>query len=113
MFNKTDYFDVSDAALSDLKEEIENFRYEPIAKKSPQQFFKCWNFHKQIKQWDWKVTNREGNHCYDFKYILEYLVEAQIEYTHQLAQKHKTKVRIAEENLAAIKKISLFLKKIP
>lgn len=75
-YNKTKYYDVSDAAIEDLKDEIKNFEYSPIkkVKKVKPFIFKCWNLDRDPRSWDWKITNREGAYTYPLERAKEIIL---------------------------------------
>ena len=103
-YNRAKYYDVTDEAIAELSEEIANFAYNP---KPPtkQIWFKCWNLDKEPRHWDWKVTFREGKHCYAISKIKTDLNEMAVFWQAQLFEKHATKIRIAKENNDAIEEI--------
>ena len=107
-YNATNYYDISDENLDDLKDAIKSFRYTPPPKTKADIWFKCWNMEreKDIRKWDWKLTKREGNHCYKLEFvkkILNELLEQWID--KQKTETHAAKKRVAEETVYKIKKI--------
>lgn len=101
-YNRTDYYDVSDEFVEENKEEIKNFDYEKESKKEPVYYFKCWNFERNIpRSWEWKVTNRRGNHCIEQKEILP-IIKKMIEENEEEERKGK---KIPKDNLITLRKV--------
>lgn len=105
-YNRTPFYDVSDDWIEDHREKIDSFEAPASPRREKRILFKCWNMDRDIRQWDWKLTNRDGANCHDVKEVLR-LVKAQRTAIKKSMKgvTHKVKVRIAEENLAAIETI--------
>ena len=112
-YNKTDYYDVSDLWIADHDEEIKAFEYIPKQKSDSVKLFKCWNIHSEPRQWDWKITNRDGNNTYAIADIFEE-VKSTIKQTKKALKEttHKSKVRCLTENLNALESIVTKIKEI-
>ena len=105
-YNATNYYDVSDEYLNEIKDKIENFKYTPEKRKESKLWFKCWNINgDDVRKWDWKITNKESNHCYKVKEVKEKLEKLLVEWTHKVQETNKTKQRIANETIKTIKDI--------
>lgn len=108
-YNITNYYDVSDEAIKDLEEEISSFVFDAKkdGKKEQKTWFKCWNMDRdEPRKWDWKITNRDGSNCYTFFVVKEKLGSLLETWSEKLKnEKHATKLRIARENVEAIKNI--------
>lgn len=112
-YNCTDYYDVSNEALSDLKDEIEDFIYKPTPKEPAITWFKCYNIdNPDPRKWDWKLTNRDGNHCHAIDFVKSKLIDLLDQWVPRQAVSHKTKKRVAYETVTSINKILIFLTKL-
>ena len=103
-YNITDYYDVSDDRIEDLKEELDSFVY--VKKKEEKKiYFKCWNLDRvDVRKWDWKITPRFGNNTHSLECIKE-KVTALLKFHKSEKSKHKVKLRIKEENIKICKDI--------
>lgn len=111
-YNCTDYYDVSDEALSDLKEEIDDFIYKPKPKEPSITWFKCYNIdNPDPRKWDWKITNRDGNHCYEIDFVKSKLIDLLDQWVPRQAVSHKSKKRVADETVTSINNILIVLTK--
>jgi hypothetical protein len=107
-YNATDYYDISDETLEDLKDDIKSFQYTATPKPKATIWFKCWNMEreKDIRKWDWKLTNRDGNYCYKLDDVTKKLNELLDQWiTKQKTETHATKKRVADETVSKIKEI--------
>jgi hypothetical protein len=101
MFNETDYYNISDEWIEDNKEELNSFIYIPEKAKKAVLQFKCWNISQDIRYWDWKITNRFGNNCYDLNTVVKKLKEIETSLL-QNKSTHKTQIRIKNEQMKVL-----------
>lgn len=109
-YNRVDFYDVSDDFLNEYKEEIEAFVYKKPQAKPKTFYFKCWNCHHNIRNWNYKITNRYGNNCYSLSEIKKDVEKMQKSYASLEIPTHKTQLRIHNETVAAIEEILEYIK---
>jgi hypothetical protein len=108
MYNKINYYNVSDEHLADMQEQIETFQYEKTPKKEKLVFFKCWNFDRdksEPRKLDWSITSRAGNYTESLSSVKKKLMEIKTELEKAHKAGNKTHDRIFNENIAAIEEI--------
>jgi hypothetical protein len=105
-YNCTDYYDVSDEELEELAEKLQTFNYVPEEKRKVTTRFKCWNFKttSDPRRWEWKITNREGNHLYPLDYALKKVDQLEKELS-KISTTHKTRLRMLSQQLLILAKI--------
>ena len=68
---------------------------------------------KDIRKWDWKLTNREGNNCYKLDDVTKKLNDLLDQWiTKQKTETHAAKKRVADETVSKIKEILAELDKV-
>ena len=95
-YNTTWYYDVSDEAIDDLKDEISEFVYTPEKKEKRRWEFKSWNFQKEHdpRKWQWSITKRDGNYLLSLKNAKTMLLKHKTD-----IEKKQVKIGSKSENL--------------
>ncbi|MCP4163483.1 MAG: hypothetical protein GY760_25780 [Deltaproteobacteria bacterium] len=104
-YNIVDFYDVSDDFVNEYKEEIESFVYKKPKKEPKKLYFKCWNYDRDIRNWDYKITNRHSNNCHNLCEVKKDIEKMKLQYLAQSLPDHKTKLRIYKETVSAIDEI--------
>ena len=109
LYNIVYFYDVSDDFIEEYDDEIKSFVYQKTEKKDQIFYFKCWNYDRDIRKWDYKITKRHSNNCYHLSDVKKELEKMKLDYISRDIPNHKTKLRIHMETVDAIEEI---LKKI-
>lgn len=113
-FNIVDYYDVSDIAINELKEKIENFVFVKPEKTKTKYYFNCWNWDfacHDPRKLDWKISNVFTQNSRDIVKTKKILIEIKDRIISKHVAGHRTRERIYAENLTAIENILSALSK--
>lgn len=102
MYNTTDYYDPFDffedrKRYKEMYKNWKNEKSKPKPKVKKEIYFKCWNFRKaDPRKWEWKLTNRDGNHLYKLDIVLSE-IEDHKKMLDRNPKPNKTDIRIKNE----------------
>lgn len=109
-YNATNYYSVEE--LYERRHEVRSYIRTEKEPEPVQAYFKCWNTDADIRRWDWKVTNRYGNHCSSLESALEMVQRKRAYYEAGFLKDPKpTKatIRVYQERMKAIERIEASL----